>query len=409
MLQCRYHASCRNSTAEDNVSGWNRQKFRGCRQWVCPACQEASNSNLEVRVPPGAGSPLPGYTIELECFFLVRCEACSILSCFLHSLAPKKIGWLLKGHLYTCPTCIAAQQADSPDATETRDPPIPFPKGCETAWLSRRVVALCEALNACEDLPTWVNNATDDTLRAAGNSYPLDPSEPDAGNAAGSVMMLAMLLPEEFGVPGTPALQIFGTPPPASIVQISRHRSRSAIGADNRRTNAVEGLLNFWQNSGKKVRALLLETWILVGRAVSAADPFNKLLVKDMARNCFAVSKCMEDDAWWKSFEEERYEISMQVSRASLLLARAHRGKKWFRDGESEEESDEEETEKDEASQREESEVQYAFLEEALRQWYSIHIPSVEAPQRSSLGKIFDSTMLHEATSESATGLVMAF
>lgn len=388
---------------------------------MCPACQEASNSNSQVRVPPGAGSPLPGYTIELECFFLVRCKACSVLACFLHSVSPKRSGWSLKGQLHTCPTCVEAQKAECPEAVEKRDPPVPFPKGCDKSWMALRVVALSEALNECKDLPTWVNNATDDTLRAAGNSYPLDPSEPDAGNAGGSVMMLAMLLPEEFGVPGATALQIFGTPPPATIVQISKHRSRSAIGSDNRRTNIVEGLLSFWQNSGERVRALLLETWILVARAVAVTDPFNRLLVKDIARNCFAVSERVIDDAWWQCFEQERNEVNLQIDRGTWLLKRAYSGKKWYFDEESRFEEiqnrhwptsteDEEEKEKDEVFQKEQEEVQKQFWEEALKQWYELHIPLVDAvPQKPALVKNFESELLHEVEIVSTLGPVVAF
>merc|ERR1719215_1615029 len=153
---------------------------------------------------------------------------CSTVKCWLHSRARKTHGWRSRRGVFFCPECYGKDH--------DRPPPLPFPKGGELNLLARRVVDLTEALNTCKNLPPWVEHATDAVLRYQGRPALADPEEPDAGNSGGSVLVLAMLLPEEFGVPSAPALTIFGDPPPHGLLKISTRRARSSVGSDNRRT-----------------------------------------------------------------------------------------------------------------------------------------------------------------------------
>ena len=92
----------------------------------------------------------------------------------------------------------------------------------------------------------------DANLREAGSYDPAAgkglTTETDSGNFAGSLLLLAMLLPDTYGVEGADPLGIFGTPPPAGLIAVSSGCARSSVGVDNRRCNAIEGLLNLWQH-----------------------------------------------------------------------------------------------------------------------------------------------------------------
>lgn len=412
IVQCRYYGSCLTTATqgdavrtEKDADGWCRWRFQGVRWWVCPHCQHASNSDLEVPIPPNAEEPEPGHGVDSENVFVVCCATCSYLTCFLHSCAPKNKGWRHRKDQFICPACWETPQ-------EVRIPPKPFPTGCDSCVLAQRVVELTLGLNSCLTLPDWVHDASDATLRAAGSCYPpKDSNDVDAGNAGGSVLMLAMLLPDIFGVPGAPALRIFGSPPPATVVQISSHRSRSSVGADNRRTNAVEGLMNHWQGLDEPLRVVLQNTWILMGRAVAVVDPFNKLLVKDFARNCFAVSDLVEDDGWWDWLDEEREDANEQAYRYSLFCRHCRAGQTcnldsdgddelelkmpylghdederirtawWERKPEaisSESEGEEDEgvkEKKDEGVKEKKDEYYRKFIKQAQKEWYKMHVP----------------------------------
>jgi hypothetical protein len=117
--------------------------------------------------------------------------------------------------------------------------------------------------------------------------------------------MLAMLLPEQFGVLGGPSLTIFGLSPPMTIINICCKRAVSGHGPDNRRTNIIEGLLNYWYND-EPCRNLLIHCWRLMGRAFEYMDPFNKLRVKDMARNSFSMPDSIGNKIWWDRVNEAR-------------------------------------------------------------------------------------------------------
>ena len=118
---------------------------------------------------------------------------------------------------------------------------------------------------------------TDETLRRAGAYDPRagmgSPSDPDHGNFSGSVLMLAMLNPERYGVTGAEPLQIFGAET-SSLLQLGTAPCRSGHGADNRRTNAIEALLNHLahQEQSNDLRNAIFRTWRLVRMALATRE-----------------------------------------------------------------------------------------------------------------------------------------
>jgi hypothetical protein len=92
------------------------------------------------------------------------------------------------------------------------------------------------------------------------------PAEPDAGNKAGSVFMLALFQPEKYFLRGPP-LRICGWPIPYSLLNDSK-------AEENFRTNILEGLLNHWQHAEDmallEIRDMLLVQWVHVHNALQA-------------------------------------------------------------------------------------------------------------------------------------------
>ena len=88
---------------------------------------------------------------------------------------------------------------------------------------------------------------TDALLRGGGKYDPENgtgiTTEMDYGNYAGSILMLAMLEPSLYGVPGAHQLTIFG----CGLASLGTAPPRSGMGPDNRRANAVEALLTHLQ------------------------------------------------------------------------------------------------------------------------------------------------------------------
>ena len=112
---------------------------------------------------------------------------------------------------------------------------------------------------------------TDESLRRAGRYNPVDgfgvPDEMDWGNFSGSVLMLAML-DEGRG------LRIFGE----GLLEKGTAFPRSGRGPDNRRTNALEALLNYLQPFPQMtaLRELLKDTWRLVILGVACSGVTNR-------------------------------------------------------------------------------------------------------------------------------------
>lgn len=143
----------------------------------------------------------------------------------------------------------------------------------------------------------FICNITDKSLRNLGSHEPEagrgDDREADAGNAAGSALMLAALLPRVYGIETAGPLRIFGTPPPQCLTAISSTRAKSGRGPDNRRQNAWEALLNHWQDDPTMadVRDLLAHTLYEMTVAIELkVDPENLKLVWEMPRSALLCS-----------------------------------------------------------------------------------------------------------------------
>ena len=287
---CRYFYNCRQKSMVGIEYGWRQVHVAGCKWWVCKNCQIAEQRDWAIRIPPWA-DPQPGdLTQNEDGLIIVCCHTCNAAQCFFHRKALKTWGWRPHYGLSMCAKCYPAVEEWDQDY---RPPPLPFPIGCESSFLATKVVELTKLLNLSRFLPSWLSDLTDDNLRLHGRNWNVSTGERDCGNAAGSILLLAMLCPEEYGVPGAPALLICGSPPHPSIIRISKKRPSSSHGPDNRRTNLVEGLLNPWQGMNREdpLRYVLWKTWFLFGRAEELVDPNRKKRVFENARRTFAITE----------------------------------------------------------------------------------------------------------------------
>jgi hypothetical protein len=126
---------------------------------------------------------------------------------------------------------------------------------------------LARQLNRCHDLPDWIAEVSNDLLKVKGGHRPAEgqgiESEGDAGYLAGSALLLCMLFPDRYGILDADPLTIFGWSGTQCLTHISTRPPVSGYGVDSRRTNAIEALLNYWQDKPamQDIRSLLLETW----------------------------------------------------------------------------------------------------------------------------------------------------
>ena len=113
--------------------------------------------------------------------------------------------------------------------------------------------------------------------------------ESDAGNKAGSALMLALLKPNVFGSKYIASLKVFGYPPPGTLTTITFTKGKSGKGPDNRRMNVFEALLNAWEttlDTSGAVRIALMDTLNMFGAAIKKIDPNNEFLAFELARPC---------------------------------------------------------------------------------------------------------------------------
>jgi hypothetical protein len=125
--------------------------------------------------------------------------------------------------------------------------------------------------------PRTVLDATlNNDLREAASFDPEagvgEENEADVGNTAGSALFLAAALPEIYGVPGTPPLRCFGYPLHEKFLFVSAVQHRSGVGADNRRQNMWEAVLNHWQHDATrcKERDLLMAASVAMRLAMDS-------------------------------------------------------------------------------------------------------------------------------------------
>jgi hypothetical protein len=324
-FKCQFFDSCgsvgNGSSNSAKNDGWHRWKFAKGKNWLCVPCHHAMDNFEEVSMPRFVTQPEAGKSIYVDEFFLVRCACCLRNACFLCNGGPRRGRWEnRKTEGYVCSLCTnnpADRQLEPADSNH--EPPM----ACTTeSALSHRVIELTVALNMCMQLPPWVHDPNDAALKLAASDYPRVEGELDPGNSPGSMLVLAMLLPEQFGVPGGPSLNIFGDSPPEGITNISEQRATSSYGSDNRRTNIIEGLLNYWQDMDEPTRPLLLEVWGLMGRVYQLMDPLNTLRVADLRRNVFAVPDSFMSDDWYEKRMCAREYFKIEIWKLIALCSR---------------------------------------------------------------------------------------
>ena len=140
--------------------------------------------------------------------------------------------------------------------------------------VAQRVNDLAYALEAAfsdpKSRPMWMDQATDENLRKAGYAWIEEGRETDVdwGNYAGSVLMLAMIDPLRYTAPNSFRLTIFGED---YLSEVGSGAPRSGRGPDNRRTNAIEAVINYLQRWDyiEPLRENVLETWRLVRLSIA--------------------------------------------------------------------------------------------------------------------------------------------
>ena len=160
--------------------------------------------------------------------------------------------------------------------------------------LAAHTLQLIDTLNC---LPAYafpaefVCDTTDESLRRLGKHDPEagqgDDREADAGNKAGSALMLAALFPRVYGIDTAGPLRIFGAPPPQCLAVIGSTKAKSGKGPDNRRHNVWEALLNHWQDEATmaSVRDLTAQTLYEMRVAIEmVVDRDNTKLVWELPR-----------------------------------------------------------------------------------------------------------------------------
>ena len=140
---------------------------------------------------------------------------------------------------------------------------------------------LVQGLNKCfqspSDRPSWMLHPTDENLRAAGRYERVRGK--DWGNLAGSILMLLLLSPQKHGLRDSTPLNIFRDADATVLSQRQYCIPRSGKGIDNRRTNVVEALLNYWQDAtdvkAQRLRMELFTAWKQVRLTVSILSHIN--------------------------------------------------------------------------------------------------------------------------------------
>ena len=265
--------------------------------------------------------PPPPPTGWTSCIW-IRCVGCQFLrACALDLATMNDSGWQVARvdsvKRWICPCCVI----NSPLVRYSPTYPCmqPFPEGREIGLLARVTVQLTRSLNRSRFIPSWVGpDVTDALLRQHGSPELARFHEADPGNNAGSALVLAMLMPEEFGVPGAEPLRIFGLPLPPAVMAIGKTRSRSSRGSDNRRTNFLEGLLNSW-GAEVPARSQVMRAWRLFSYADKKVDVNRSFMVSDKVRLLFAVP----DDAFPERETDSSRRCQGEEEGATLPMAEA--------------------------------------------------------------------------------------
>ena len=177
---------------------------------------------------------------------------------------------------------------------------IPWTAGAhEFTPLAEHTLELMDKLNClpANMFPSqFICDMTDESLKQLGahdsQAGRGDDREADPGNAAGSALLLAALLPRVYGIETAGPLRIFGVPPPQCLTHICSTRAKSGKKADNRRQNVWEAMLNHWQGntSMQELRDLLAVTLFQMHCAIDQVDPEGTKLVWELPRPALVCS-----------------------------------------------------------------------------------------------------------------------
>jgi hypothetical protein len=121
-----------------------------------------------------------------------------------------------------------------------------------------------------------------------------DENEADVGNTAGSALLLAVALPEIYGVIGTHPLRCFGLPLQDKFRFVGTVQQRSGVGTDNRQQNVWEAVIKHWQHDAAsrwKERDLLMAVLVAMRLTV---DSVGRGLSWQVARHAMQADVAMQ-------------------------------------------------------------------------------------------------------------------
>ena len=249
-------------------------------------------------------------------------------------------GAWVAANAHTSQSCTWATASASYDRTWTYPAATPIqpglvtgtraPQPCEEprTRVVREILDVSSALDTAyaqpASRPLWMTNPTDDNLREAGRYDPANgmglAEEKDWGNFSGSVLMLAMLDAETYLPGGSSPLVIFG----AGLLEKATAPPRSGRGPDNRRTNALEAILNHLQHFPHMagVREKLQSTWRLVRLCLACCDDArsplpHECVLQVLYRNEETIPRGMVTDEEVMEFEKVLHVLG-QAARARL-------------------------------------------------------------------------------------------
>eukprot|EP00928_Gymnodinium_smaydae_P072306 TRINITY_DN55687_c0_g1_i1.p1 TRINITY_DN55687_c0_g1~~TRINITY_DN55687_c0_g1_i1.p1 ORF type:complete len:567 (-),score=90.53 TRINITY_DN55687_c0_g1_i1:8-1708(-) len=159
-------------------------------------------------------------------------------------------------------------------------------------------------------LPQWfIDGPTDASARQAAKWRP-GKNFRDWSNISGSALLLAMLQPNLYGIKNAKSVShAFAADRDwhlRMLTFISPNKQTSSIGINNRRTNVIEGLLNYFadQPEHASLHEDLHRAWQLMTRALWLVDPRFELLHDEQTKQALLLQERIEDDEWWTSKEQ---------------------------------------------------------------------------------------------------------
>ena len=189
---------------------------------------------------------------------------------------------------------LTAEMATGPtDPWLTRDPWTP------TTTPANHLHKAVKDINACfkkQGLPRWLDNWYDKDLKTRAEHQE---KYEDCMNLPGSALMLGMLAPRSFGIEAE-GLEIWYAD--SMMHENFGGYQGSGKGADNRRNNVVEALLND-KHVDATVKQKLQIAWKLCSRAHYVLTKNGECTVRDQwdhTKSIFSMKGPLHDEAWWQ-------------------------------------------------------------------------------------------------------------